>query len=82
MSRKGNSMDNAVAESFFSTLKNELIHRSKLLTQKQMKVEIFEFIENWYNKKRIHSTLKYMTIEEFGKINNLKFVLLSNEGKV
>ncbi|MBE8726323.1 IS3 family transposase [Flavobacterium hungaricum] len=71
MSRKGNSTDNAVAESFFSTLKNELIHRSILFTHKQMEEEIFEFIENWYNKKRIHSALNYMTIEEFGRINNL-----------
>lgn len=71
MSRKGNCWDNAVAESFFSTLKRELIHKNKLLNQKQMKTEIFEFIENWYNKKRIHSTLNFITIEEFGKINKL-----------
>lgn len=71
MSRKGNCWDNAVAESFFSTLKRELIHKNKLLNQKQMKAEIFEFIENWYNKERIHSTLNFITIEEFGKINKL-----------
>lgn len=72
MSRKGNSLDNAVSESFFNSLKRELIHRkSKLISQKKMKEEIFEFIENWYNKKRIHSTLNYKTIEEFNAINNL-----------
>lgn len=70
MSRKGNHWDNAVAESFFGTLKKELIHRNKLFTPKQMKTEIFEFIETWYNKIRIHSALNYRTIEEFNKINS------------
>ena len=73
MSRKGNSIDNAVSESFFNSLKRELIHRkSTLITQKLMKSEIFDFIENWYNKKRIHSALGYKTIEQFTAINNLK----------
>jgi len=71
MNNTGSSIDNAVAESFFSTLKNELIHRNRPFTPQVLKAEIFEFIENWYNKKRFHSTLNYMTIEEFGKINNL-----------
>jgi transposase InsO family protein/transposase-like protein len=71
MSRKGNYWDNAVAESFFGTLKRELIHKNRLLNQKQMKAQIFEYIENWYNKKRIHSTLNFITIEEFGEINKL-----------
>lgn len=71
MSRKGNSIDNAVSESFFNSLKRELIHRkSELITQKHMKAEIFEFIENFYNKKRMHSALNYKTIEEFNMINN------------
>lgn len=66
MSRKGCSCDNAVSESFFSTLKRELKHRkSNLLTRKRMKTEIFEFIENWYNTKRIHTSLDYKTIEQF-----------------
>lgn len=73
MSRKGNHLDNAVSESFFGSLKRELLdHGSNLLTRKQMKAEIFEFIENWYNKKRIHSTLNNKTIEQFNTINNLK----------
>jgi putative transposase len=70
MSRKGNSTDNAVSESFFSSLKRELIHRkSKLIKQKLMRAEIIDFIENWYNKKRIHSALGYKTIEQFTAIN-------------
>ena len=69
MSRKGDHFDNAVSESFFSSLKRELIDRKgNLLTKKQMKSEIFEFIENWYNKKRIHSALNYKTIDQFNAI--------------
>ena len=71
MSRKGNHNDNAVSESFFHSFKAELIDGNKLLPRKQMKVEVYEYIENWYNKKRRHSFLDYKTIEEFDKINNL-----------
>jgi len=72
MSRKANYYDNAVAESFFNTLKRELIYRIQIRSKEEIKVEIFEFIENWYNKKRIHSSLHYKTIEEFNEENNLK----------
>lgn len=65
MSRTGNCWDNAVAESFFKSLKTELIYGNKLITREEMKGEIFEYIELWYNKKRRHSYLNYMTIEEF-----------------
>lgn len=63
MSRKGNCWDNAVAESFFKSLKTELVYGSKLITKKQMKLQIFEYIEIWYNQKRRHSALNYMTIK-------------------
>ncbi len=70
MSRTGDSLDNAAAESFFNTLKRELIYKQKrLLTTDEMKIEIFDYIENWYNKKRIHSSLNNKTIEEFNNIN-------------
>ena len=65
MSRKGNCWDNAVAESFFKSLKTELIYGNKLISKEQMKLEIFEYIEIWYNKKRRHSALNYMNMEEF-----------------
>lgn len=65
MSRKGNCWDNAVAESFFKSLKTELIYGNKLISKEQMKLEIFEYTEIWYNKKRRHSALNYMNIEEF-----------------
>lgn len=70
MSRKENHTDNAVSESFFSSFKNELINGNKLLQRKQMRAEVYEYIENWYNKKRRHSFLGYKTIEEFNGMNS------------
>lgn len=71
MSRRGNCWDNAVAESFFKSLKTELIYGNKLITKEKMELEIFEYIEIWYNKKRRHSTLNYQTIEEFNNQNKI-----------
>lgn len=71
MSRKGNCWDNAVAESFFKSLKTELIYGNKLISKEKMELEIFEYIEIWYNKKRRHSTLNYKTIEEFNNQNKI-----------
>lgn len=65
MSRKGNCWDNAVAESFFKSFKTELIYGNKLISKEQMKLQVFEYIEIWYNQKRRHSALKYKTIKEF-----------------
>lgn len=61
MSRKGNCWDNAVAESFFKTLKVEMVYHSKFRTRAQAKLEIFDYIEVWYNRKRRHSALDYLT---------------------
>jgi putative transposase len=69
MSRKGNCWDNAVAESFFSTLKTELIHHEKFKTRKEAEAKIFDYVEIFYNKQRLHSTLNYMTPEEFELLN-------------
>lgn len=70
MSRKGDKFDNAAIESFFNTLKRELIYKhTRLLTAEEMKKEISEYIENWYNKKRIHSSLNYKTIDEFNSVD-------------
>jgi len=71
MSGKENCWDNAVAESFFKSLKTELIYGNKLITKEQMKLQIFEYIEIWYNQKRRHSALNYMTINEFNNQNNI-----------
>lgn len=67
MSGKGNCWDNAVAESFFKTLKTELIYGNKRINKQQMKLEIFQYIEIFYNKKRRHRFLNYKTIEEFNQ---------------
>lgn len=61
MSRKGNCWDNAVAESFFKTLKTEMVYHNKFKNQQEAKTAIFEYIEIWYNRKRLHSALNYKT---------------------
>ncbi len=66
MSRKANCWDNAVAESFFRTLKTELIHHMDVKPMAIAKIGIFEFIEIWYNRKRIHASLGYRTPVEYG----------------
>ncbi len=65
MSRKGNCYDNAFVESFFRTLKVELVNREKFKTRQEAKQKIFEFIEVWYNQQRLHSSLDYMTPEQY-----------------
>jgi putative transposase len=72
MSRKGNCWDNAVAESFFKTIKVEWIYRHTFTNQEQAQLSIFEWIESWYNRRRRHSALGYQTINEFER-NNYKF---------
>ncbi len=67
MSRKGNCWDNAVAESFFKTLKAECIYQHKFANEGQAAVVVFEYIETWYNRKRFHSALGYKSPEEFAK---------------
>lgn len=65
MSRKGNCYDNAFAETFFRTLKVELVYRTNFKTRAEAKAAIFEFIEVWYNRKRMHSSLGYQTPMEY-----------------
>ena len=65
MSRKGNCYDNACIESFFGTLKRELIYGNRFRTRAQARQEIFEYIEVFYNRIRLHSTLGYMSPVEF-----------------
>lgn len=65
MSRKGNCWDNAVAESFWKTIKAELIYRKTFKARKEAEMAIFEYIEIFYNKKRMHSVLGYLSPEEF-----------------
>jgi putative transposase len=69
MSRKGNCYDKAVAESFFSTLKNDLVHERDYKTREETRAEIFEFIEVFYNRQRLHQTLGYVSPEQFESQN-------------
>ena len=59
MSRKGNCWDNAVAESFFATLKNELVYRRTWSSRLELRTAVFEYIEVFYNRRRLHSALDY-----------------------
>lgn len=65
MSRKGNGYDNAVAESFFSTLKNELVHHQSYHTRDEASREIFAFMEGFSNRQRLHQSLGYLSPLEF-----------------
>ena len=68
MSGKGNCYDNAVVESFFHTLKTELIYFENYLTREDAKNSVFEYIETFYNRDRMHSTLNYYSPMEFEQI--------------
>jgi transposase InsO family protein len=65
MSGKGNCYDNAVVESFFHTLKTELIYFENYRTREDAKNSIFEYIEVYYNRDRMHSTLNYYSPVQF-----------------
>ena len=68
MSRKGNCWDNAVAESFFHTLKTELVHQQEFEDQEEAERAIFEYIEVFYNQNRIHSANNYLSPIEYENI--------------
>ena len=70
MSRQGNCYDNAVAESFFKTLKKELVRKTIFTTREEAKSKIFEYIEMFYNSKRRHSYLGFISPNEFEKRYN------------
>jgi putative transposase len=64
MSRKGNCWDNAVAESFFSTIKAELIRDVRWTGRLELRSAVFQYIEFFYNRRRLHSSLGYKTPTE------------------
>jgi len=68
MSRKGNCWDNAVAESFFRTLKTELIYHVALLDENHARHVLFNYIELFYNRQRIHATLGYVSPAQYESI--------------
>jgi transposase InsO family protein len=65
MNWKGNCWDNAVPESFFSTLKREWVQDKGYCTRSEFRTDIFQYIETWYNRKRRHFTLGYLIPAEF-----------------
>ena len=65
MSRTGNCWDNAVTESFFSTAKRELTHHETYATREEVQGALFEYIEVFYNRQRLHSTLGYRSPAEY-----------------
>lgn len=68
MSRVGNCYDNAVVESFFATLKAECIDR-RFATREEARAVIFDYIEVWYNRRRRHSTLGYLSPVDFEQLH-------------
>jgi putative transposase len=64
MSRKGCCHDNAPTESFFHTLKVELVHRGRFATREEARRELFAYVEGYYNRRRLHSALGYLTPEQ------------------
>jgi len=74
MSRKGDSYDNAVAENFFSCLKCELIYLKHYRSRAEAKLDIFAYIEAFYNNIRPHSALGWISPNAFDKLLNNSFI--------
>ncbi len=70
MSRQGNCYDNATMESFWSTLKLELVYRTEFATRSQARSQIFDYIESFYNRQRLHSSLGHLCPVDFENQNN------------
>jgi putative transposase len=71
MSRRGDCFDNAVTESFFGTLKRELIYRENFETREEARIKVFDYIEVFYNRQRIHSSIDYKSPVDFEKTKSL-----------
>ena len=70
MGARGCALDNAVAESFFASLKKDVIRRRSFPNRQDARTAIFDYIEAFYNPHRLHSTLGYRSPIEYEKINN------------
>ena len=71
MSARGNCYDNAVVESFFGSLKRERIRRYNYRTRQEAQIDVFDYIECFYNKRRLHSYLKYKSPSDFEAEGNI-----------
>ncbi len=72
MGSKGCALDNAVCESFIGSLKKELLRRRSWPTKREAQSAIFEWIEGWYNRRRLHSTLGYVSPMEYEDLSPMK----------
>lgn len=70
MSRRGDCYDNAAMESFFKTLKVELVYHEEYATRAEAMASIFEYVECWYNRRRLHSSLGYLSPEQYERSLN------------
>jgi putative transposase len=77
MSAKGDCYDNACMESFFATLKKDLVHRKRFKTREEAKLAIINYIETWYNCKRSHSGLDYMSPMEYQRNHSNSHTLVA-----
>ena len=75
MSRKGNCWDNEVIESFFGTLKVEFSDRQKFKSKQEAKTAIFEYMEVFYNRQRLHLSLGYVSPENFEKRSGIDLLV-------
>jgi putative transposase len=71
VSRKGECWDNAVAESFFATIKRELIDTRAWPTRTGLRRAVLEYIEGWYNTRRLHSTLGYLSPAQYEAVHHI-----------
>ena len=65
MSRTGNCYDNAAVESFWGTLKTEMVYHQRLATKAQARAAVFEYFEGFYNRRRLHAAIGYVSPEQF-----------------
>jgi putative transposase len=68
MGRRGDAYDNAPVESVISTIKNELVNRSRLTTRDQARLAVFDYIETFYNRRRLHTSLGQRSPDEYERI--------------
>jgi len=64
MSRKGDCWDNAPMESFYATLKGELVDQRDYATRNEARADVFQYVEGFYNRRRLHSAIGYLTPEQ------------------
>jgi transposase InsO family protein len=69
MGARASALDNAVCESFFGSLEKELVHRRSWSGRREARSAIFEWIEGWYNRRRLHSTLGYLAPNNYEQLS-------------